>query len=217
MKWLKIDKSSKSKPRGSNWRKWKDRLAEEGRFQCVYCAIPESSFGGTRNFHVEHYKPKSRFPSLASSYNNLFYSCAICNTFKGNDWPGNPNTRLSNPAYANPSIKDFNSLFSIDPTTLEVSGNSQSPRYMIEKLYLNRPQLIQERQIDRGLKLLCEQGELLRHLMSRMASARMSRKLVVLLSKAVNIQTQLNDLQRDLRSTRPYTSKQVKKGTRKKK
>lgn len=37
------------------------------------------------NFELDHFKPKSdeRFASLAADYYNLYYSCHVCNHYKG--------------------------------------------------------------------------------------------------------------------------------------
>lgn len=146
MKWFKIDKTQTKQPEIGMYNDWKALLADEGRHQCVYCAIPEASFGGIRNFHVEHYRPKSNeeFKHLKNAIANLFYACPVCNTFKGDDWPCSPPDNLSVPCYADPSVVDYNYIF-LRTGSLEIEGANQAARYMVEKLYLNRPQLIQER------------------------------------------------------------------------
>ena len=49
------------------------------------------------SFHVEHYKPKNRFPELVNEYNNLFYACATCNQFKGDYWSDEKPLQVLNP------------------------------------------------------------------------------------------------------------------------
>ena len=63
MNWIIIVKDPERLPRRGNYRnqEWKQQLAEKGHNQCVYCAIHENIMGGIRNFHVEHYRPKSIF------------------------------------------------------------------------------------------------------------------------------------------------------------
>jgi hypothetical protein len=39
------------------------------------------------HFGVDHYRPKSRFDNLLTTYSNLFYCCNPCNRRKGEYWP----------------------------------------------------------------------------------------------------------------------------------
>ena len=60
-------KEKTQQPTKGKYSDWKEILAEEGFNQCVYCAIPDACFGGIRNFHVEHYRPKSKFKKLENN------------------------------------------------------------------------------------------------------------------------------------------------------
>ncbi len=141
MIWRK-PKSTVRQPAKGCYKDWKEKIAKKCFYQCVYCAIHESSFGGIRNFHIEHYRPKSKFPQLTDNINNLFYACAICNVFKGNDWPNEPCPKHSNFSYPNPSETDYNKLFNVDNNAYEIAGRYQASKYLVERLFLNRPQLI---------------------------------------------------------------------------
>jgi len=147
MSWFKIDKVSGDPNRHSRYRAWKPDLRLEGRKQCVYCCVREGSFGGYRNFHVEHFRPKSVYIDLTDAYVNLFYACSICNSFKSDAWPGDPNADLSNTAFPDPSQVDY-STFMVTTADGEVVGQNVAAKYTVERLYLNRPQLL----IDRRLK-----------------------------------------------------------------
>src|SRR5262249_35031221 len=131
------------------------------RNQCVYCAIHEGRFGGERNFHVEHFKPKgnSRFRSLENVYKNLYYACAICNTFKGDEWPGSVGRTFSRVGFIDPSITDYCLVFAKDNNSAEISGRNIAARYMIEQLYLNRPQLILERRLRNAERALSSETQ----------------------------------------------------------
>ena len=148
MKWIKIHKDPTKVHKVGTYRDWKTEIAEESSNKCIYCAIHEASMGGIRNFHIEHYRPKSKFPKLINDYNNLFYSCPICNTLKSNDWPNEPNPENDVIAYPNPSEVDYNDIFNVDEVKGVVSGKNISALYIQEKIFLNRPQLIIERRID---------------------------------------------------------------------
>ncbi len=151
MKWSKVrDPSLRKQPSGTRWSKWKEQIAEDCGGRCVYCATPDSMVGTEmRYFTVDHFRPKKRFPKLRIKIENLYYCCAICNSYKGDDWQGDPLV-LDHPAYVDPAIHDYNLHFRvIDSGAARGSASSSyvSCRYMIEKLYLNRPQLIVRRRI----------------------------------------------------------------------
>jgi hypothetical protein len=113
----------------------------------VYCAISEGRFGGIRNFHVEHFRPKGKFPSLENDIANLYLACGICNVLKGDDWPCEPAADHSLATYADPATTDYNTILSVSAATHEVSASTLSGRYIIERVLLNRAQLVLERRM----------------------------------------------------------------------
>ncbi|MCU0660387.1 MAG: HNH endonuclease [Candidatus Pacebacteria bacterium] len=149
MKWSLIQKTANPtiESYGCRDSRVKEFLREEGGFRCVYCAVHENALGGIQAFHVEHYRPKSKpeFAHLENSLSNLFYACPICNRFKANDWPGEPKKKHSVSSYPDPSTVDYSTLFKVSESTGLVSGPYVASKYMIERLYFNRPQLILER------------------------------------------------------------------------
>jgi hypothetical protein len=118
----------------------------------VYCGIPEARFGGIRNFHVEHFRPKIRFPKLENNIGNLYLACAICNVLKSDDWPCEPAANHSRASYPDPSRADFNALFVVSSQTYEVNSATVAGRYLVERVVLNRAQLILERRLDALLR-----------------------------------------------------------------
>ena len=152
MKWKMVAKDAVNQPIKGTYRDWKALLAEEGYHQCIYCAIHENAMGGIRNFHVEHYRPKSIFIDQENDFSNLFYSCPICNTFKSNDWPNEPQEDNSIASYPNPSATDYNVLFEVNELKGLIDGINVAAKYIQEKLFLNRPQLITERRLHFLLK-----------------------------------------------------------------
>lgn len=147
MKWNLITKSKEKQPAGEDYTKWKNQIAEECFLQCVYCAIHETSWGGIDHYHIDHYRPKSieEFASLINDICNLFYACPVCNRFKSNDWPGECLEDFSNAAYPDPSKVDYSTLIDIDEKDFTLKGLVAASKYIIQRLYLNRPQLIYER------------------------------------------------------------------------
>jgi hypothetical protein len=148
MKWRRVPKENTTQPARGVYSDWKHILAEEGFHQCVYCALHDATFG-ERNFHVEHYKPKShhRFKHLEHNIKNLFYACPVCNVFKGNSWPRAPKKDHSVEAYPNPSTCDYCELFDLVESSGEIVGKFPASRFLIVRLHLNRKQLIIERRI----------------------------------------------------------------------
>lgn len=160
MKWKRIPKEGSVQPATGKYSEWKHLLAEEGFHQCVYCALRDATFG-ERNFHVEHYKPKSnrRFKHLEHVFSNLYYACPICNVFKGDSWPRAPKNDHSVEAYPNPSKCDYSDLFDVVTHTGHIKGKFVASRFLIIRLHLNREQLITERRIsfnDERMKSLIE-------------------------------------------------------------
>lgn len=69
------------RPRG-HWgaEEIRDQLTHETERKCAYC---ESYVAHVTYEHVEHIRPKSRFPELAHTWENLTAACPRCNTKKG--------------------------------------------------------------------------------------------------------------------------------------
>jgi 5-methylcytosine-specific restriction endonuclease McrA len=210
MKWKRIPKENCIQPSSGTCHEWKAIIAAEGFFQCVYCAIHESSFGGTRNFHVEHYRPKSKFRHLEHDIINLFYACAICNTFKGDDWPDEPLEDLSNPSYPDPSKTDYNELFNYTKSVGALEGKFVTSKYLIEKLYLNRPQLIIERRMSASLSRLRSMQEFIDNAIPALESNQCpeAKTYLVRLAKVIN---KISKLQNAIRKLRPYDEEDIKR------
>lgn len=66
------------------WGRCKEALAEMSHRKCSYC---ESPIEGKRTAAVEHYRPKSIFPSVAYEWDNYFLGCGGCNGAKLDKWP----------------------------------------------------------------------------------------------------------------------------------
>jgi len=62
----------------------KDALDGMSYGNCAYC---ESKINASRSAQVEHFKPKSLFPTLTYDWDNYFLSCNGCNGTKLDKWP----------------------------------------------------------------------------------------------------------------------------------
>ena len=193
MKWRQISKGSAGLPGAGTYRDWKVLLSQEGFHQCVYCTIDEPSFGGLRNFHVEHYKPKSRFPLLENDFNNLFLACGICNSFKGNDWPADPSPMHDACAYPCPAEIDYAQYIRVNSDTGEVSGTTLAMRYVIERLYLNRPQLLLDRRVSLALSAINSYREYFRGALDSVDDLALLRKICRRLDDLIELHQQLKE------------------------
>ena len=73
------------------WKSARGPLAEMSHHKCSYC---ESLLHAARLKQVEHFKPKSLFPSLVYDWNNYFVGCGACNGAKSDKWPMGGGTYL---------------------------------------------------------------------------------------------------------------------------
>jgi hypothetical protein len=101
----------------------------------MYC---ESKIEHNSYFHTEHIKPKSKFPELKFTWDNLGYSCQICNTNKSDKFE--EDIRFINPYDENPE----NYIVFIGHFVYPKQG-SERGEYTIRELELNRAGLIERR------------------------------------------------------------------------
>ena len=131
------------------WGKQKEIVAGMSHRKCVYCEVP---INARRAAHVEHFKPKALFPSLAYEWTNYFLGCPGCNGAKGDKWP-------KRGGYVRPDKGDpgRHFVFSEDGDVQAVKPNSSAAR-MVEDFDLKRTWLADERKqnVDKMLKLLNE-------------------------------------------------------------
>ncbi|WP_421773665.1 HNH endonuclease [Gracilimonas sp.] len=215
MEWFRIPKEKAEQPKSGSYKKWKERIAKEGKHQCVYCCIHEAQFGGIRNFHVEHFRPKSisRFSKLENDITNLYYSCSICNCFKGDDWPNDPvEDNAEAIFYIDPSQKSYKEVFDISKK-YKVEAKHLSGKYMIEKVFLNRPQLIQERKTYIGIKKLENNVQVLSKYFDRILNSESIEESVKrdLLKSAKNLMHDSISTLTKITKTRPYISSDIKR------
>jgi len=153
MNWKQIDKSKRVQQKGV-YSDWKQQISDDCYKQCVYCSIHENPWGGIDHYHIDHFRPQSKFKALENVITNLYYACPICNKFKSADWKNEP-TDLETTCYPDPSDHNYSDLFDIDLKNYSLVGKYVSSRYVINRLYLNRPQLVYERR-EHFLKVKAE-------------------------------------------------------------
>lgn len=124
-----------------------DSLRAEQTRQCVYCGRG-ISLDRHDEHHVEHFRPRTRYPALQLDYDNLFLSCGpaseygirdTCGNHKGDWFEEDCHVPLAPESCA----ERFRFL-----SSGEIAGDhSQESGKMIDVLNLNHPELVIERQV----------------------------------------------------------------------
>lgn len=136
-------KRNQSPPSGKKYQYYKPFLRIDFQYRCSYCKNREAVEGGSKKFHIDHYKPKKKFHELINDYLNLFYCCSECNNAKQDFWPTFLD-RWMNRFILNPCEHDFEEHYNMNQP--EWRGNTQVALWNIERLRLNSRKRIQFRQ-----------------------------------------------------------------------
>lgn len=141
-----------------SYEKYREEVREDFYQMCGYCGKSEEV---TKNaFELDHFIPKSLAPWQINDYDNLVYSCFVCNRKKGNKW-----------ASKDPDIQFVNGEGFVDPASdaydehLERNGQgeivakTEIGRYMAERVF--RFSLRPMKEIWKAMQLI-EKKELLR-------------------------------------------------------
>jgi uncharacterized protein (TIGR02646 family) len=131
------------------WGREKEAIAAMSYEKCVYCEVPINAL---RAAHVEHFKPKALFPSLAYEWTNYFLGCPGCNGAKSDKWPKRGG--YVRPDRGNPS-RHF--VFAEDGTVEAARPDSAADRMLVD-FDLQREWLSKQRKrhIEKMLNLLNE-------------------------------------------------------------
>ncbi|WP_295457011.1 retron system putative HNH endonuclease [uncultured Thiodictyon sp.] len=123
------------------WGAAKKTLAAMSHHKCAYC---ESPINAERSAHVEHFRPKSLFPSLCYDWENYFLSCNGCNGQKSDKWPAQGD--YVRPDEGEPASRF---LFSRDGGVEAVPGDAEAEN-TIRDLGLDRAWLCRCRRLALG-------------------------------------------------------------------
>jgi hypothetical protein len=162
-------KRNQSPPTRKKYQYYKPFLRIDFEYRCSYCKNRETVEGGSKKFHIDHYKPKKKFPELINDYLNLFYCCSECNNAKKDFWP-TMFDRLMRRFILNPCEYDFEEHYNMNQP--EWRGNTRVALWNIERLRLNSSRRVQFRQDELDIcKMINElnhkQEELKKHLVSK--------------------------------------------------
>ncbi|HSN99486.1 MAG TPA: HNH endonuclease [Candidatus Nanopelagicales bacterium] len=102
--------------------------------RCGYCGVHEDAVGSTLT--VDHYRPRARGGSDEAT--NLVYCCARCNEYKGAYWHEQdaPHVRLLHPG------RDDLTQHLRATDDGRVRGVTPEGEFFVQRLRLNRPQLV---------------------------------------------------------------------------
>ena len=122
------------------------KLYEEQTGQCVYCGRAIVLERHER-FHLEHFRPRSRYPELNVNYSNIYLSCGprkeegslrdTCG-HKKNDW-------FEEDCHVEPADKSCSVRFVYRSSGQVVADGTSESAKMIEVLNLNDQELLRER------------------------------------------------------------------------
>jgi hypothetical protein len=129
-------------PAVSHYRDFRDAVREDFSECCAYCLLSEQFAAGSRNFELDHFKPKSveAFKHLERDFFNLYYSCHPCNQNKGPDWPS-PELIAAGYGFVDYCRETFADHFD-EGMSGEWSPTSKPGHYTARRLRLNNPHLV---------------------------------------------------------------------------
>lgn len=121
-----------------NYRSFKPFLIKDFNENCGYCNSSHTWHGGYKHYHIDHFAPKSLFPELETEYDNLVYSCPLCNLAKSDKWiSDDPKKNVVNgEGFLDPCEDDFNQHFQRDGVGF-IIGISSEAKYMVKEMNLN--------------------------------------------------------------------------------
>ena len=116
----------------TDYRRYKPHLRVEFSGQCVYCRGLDVN--KHEAFGVDHYRPSSLFPHLATEYLNLFYACNRCNSLKRAYWPSSAEKKAG---VFVPNPCEHVMWEHLRYSDGAVNGESPAGEYTVEHLLLN--------------------------------------------------------------------------------
>ncbi|WP_214630368.1 HNH endonuclease [Paenibacillus agaridevorans] len=118
--------------------KCKKYLRFDFNYRCAYCGQHEFENIASYNFfQIDHFRPKKKFSHLSDidDYNNLYYSCSICNgrSGKSDNWDEN----LLNPCMVNIFGDEHHIKITPDLITFKLISNSPEGQIFINTIKLD--------------------------------------------------------------------------------
>jgi hypothetical protein len=129
-----------------------------GRYggRCGYCGVSEENTGGEQT--VDHHIPVTAGGDDGDD--NLVYACFRCNLFKADFHPTDAD-RAKGHVLLHPLRDNVQDHLRLDESTGRLEPITETGRFHIALLHLNRPALVAYRLRQRHMKMLEEREELL--------------------------------------------------------
>jgi hypothetical protein len=153
-----------------------EQVRQRYQFRCGYCGVSEVDAGG--ELTVDHYLPVVAGGDDRDG--NLVYACIRCNQFKGEFRP-TPEDQEQVRRVLHPHRDDLTTHVTLDSRSGELQGLTETGRFHIALLQLNRPALVEHRLQQRLLELLAEHQQLLAAENKRLRSALRAQRAYILI------------------------------------
>lgn len=152
----------------------RETLRRRFQFRCGYCGVSERVAGA--ELTVDHFQPRSR--GGVDEPENWVYCCHACNEFKGDLWQPTSPHRILHP------LQDDLAAHLVEQEDGMLQALNETGAFHIERLHLNRPQLVSYR----GERRLLEAA--------RQSQARLLERLQQLEEQVKTLTTQLQQFDR---------------------
>jgi hypothetical protein len=130
-----------------NYSEYRRTLRRDFLYSCAYCTMSEHEAHGI-SFAIDHYEPQTARDDLINAYENLMYSCEVCNARKGDRYPP-PAAREDGKRFFRADEDIRREHFQLVGSRLE--GTTPLGRYTEDAVDLNRDGLLKLRQLRRQL------------------------------------------------------------------
>ena len=205
MNWILVSRE-RVQPCSGTYSDWKEPISVDCRGRCIYCSISEAEYGGIDHFHIEHFRPKSlkQFAHLENVIENLFLACAICNRFKSDDWKEPTDEDLgSQSVYLDPSAVDYHQHIRLKIGTALLEGTTIAGRFLVDRLFLNRQQLIAIRRLTLVSAAIAEVASYFERVFDELDRLD-DPEATKILMEASKLSLAINTRQAKMQATKPY-------------
>lgn len=121
----------------------KEILAEDFQQMCGYCGKNRKTL--LKQFQIDHFAPKSKFPEKKNVYENLVLACPQCNRLKSDKWIGEK-SEVSNDGekgFVDPATEEYNHhLFREDSGKIMYKTEVGKYMYNLLKFNIRRTDLV---------------------------------------------------------------------------